>query len=161
MRSEERTTCRYHSKRATVRWIGCVLQSHTQIWQASLEVSTQFHKYFSMVLHVLWLLAWWPLLPVHDHSPMYDAGLGGKSRNRAIPMAEVKQHRSKDDAWLVLKGKVTTHLNHDLRTLRRLCVLSSVVPSFTRSFMRSWWKCMLSNSTWHYAVLQCGSFRHT
>ncbi|KAL3144400.1 hypothetical protein ABBQ32_004152 [Trebouxia sp. C0010 RCD-2024] len=34
------------------------------------------------------------------------AGLAGKSRNRAISMAEVKQHRSKDDAWLVLKGKV-------------------------------------------------------
>lgn len=37
----------------------------------------------------------------------FGAGLAGKSRNRAISMAEVKQHRSKDDAWLVLKGKVT------------------------------------------------------
>lgn len=34
------------------------------------------------------------------------AGLNGKPNNRAITMAEVKQHRSKDDAWLVLKGKV-------------------------------------------------------
>lgn len=48
---------------------------------------------------------------MHIHSAMFDAGLGGVSRNRAISMAEVKQHRSKDDAWLVLKGKVTADLN--------------------------------------------------
>ena len=36
----------------------------------------------------------------------FGIGLAGKPKTRAITMAEVKQHRSKDDAWLVLKGKV-------------------------------------------------------
>lgn len=34
------------------------------------------------------------------------AGRKGQPKTRAITMAEVKQHRSKEDAWLVLKGKV-------------------------------------------------------
>ena len=36
----------------------------------------------------------------------FGIGLAGKPKTRAITMAEVKQHRSKSDAWLVLKGKV-------------------------------------------------------
>lgn len=56
------------------------------------------------------------LMPIYmhinmqNHLPIFVAGVAGKPRTRAISMAEVKQHRSKDDAWLILKGKVTTYL---------------------------------------------------
>lgn len=33
-------------------------------------------------------------------------GLGGQSNMRQIPLSEVKKHRSKNDTWLVLRGKV-------------------------------------------------------
>ena len=34
------------------------------------------------------------------------AGLKGGTNRRLIPMSEIKLHRSEDDAWTVLKGRV-------------------------------------------------------
>ncbi len=34
------------------------------------------------------------------------AGLKGKSNKRMIPIAEVKEHCTEEDAWTVLRGRV-------------------------------------------------------
>ena len=36
----------------------------------------------------------------------FIAGLKGGTNRRLIPMSEIKLHRSEDDAWTVLKGRV-------------------------------------------------------
>ena len=60
-------------------------------------------------------------------------------------MAEVKQHRSKDDAWLVLKGKVQNTLS--------IINLFAYMHFFLAHYLARSSTCLLADSLTHHVCL--------
>jgi hypothetical protein len=96
--------CRW--KRGTAKWSGCSCRAGIQTWQVAALLSAdvklgsccgdnQSSKLTSACT---------------SYQPPHPTGLKGAPPRRGITMEEVKQHRSKDDAWLAVNGKVGASL---------------------------------------------------